>query len=77
MTTTAAEWKQYRKKTLGEARPYVVGEDMTGISVSDVDAAKGSPKDGDMIMRQPHDHTDQYLVEAEQFKTTYDPTPVE
>lgn len=73
MTTAAAEFKQYRKKALGEARPYVPGEDLTGITVSDVDVAKGSPKEGDMIMRQPHDHTDQWLIEGEQFKTTYDP----
>lgn len=67
------DWKQYRKKALGEARPYVPGEDLSNISVGPEDLNKGCPKEGDMIMRQPHNHSDQWLIEAEQFKNTYDP----
>jgi hypothetical protein len=31
------EWKQYKRKGLSEMRPYVPGEDLTGISVAEVD----------------------------------------
>lgn len=49
-------------------RPYVDGEDMTGISVSDSDVKNGSPKVGDMIARNPKDHNDQWLVAQKYFE---------
>lgn len=61
----------YLRKQLIELRPYVDGEDMTGISVSEADAAAGSPKVGDMIARNPKNSADQWLVNAEYFAQFY------
>ena len=44
-------------------RPYIVGEDLSGVSVSDED----TPKDGDMIARNPKNPADQWLVAKEYF----------
>jgi len=62
-----SEFKQYRRKQLAELRPYVQGENMDGISVSDADAKAGSPKAGDMIARNRENHADQWLVAAKYF----------
>ena len=62
-----SEFKQYRRKRNAELRPYVQGENMDGISVSDADAKAGSPKTGDMIARNPENHEDQWLVAAQYF----------
>jgi hypothetical protein len=62
-----SEFKQYRRKRNAELRPYVQGENMDGISVSDADAKAGSPKAGDMIARNPESHEDQWLVAAQYF----------
>ncbi len=57
-------WGQYRRIGLSEMRPYVIGEDLTGVSVSDED----TPKEGDMIARNPKNHADQWLVAREYFE---------
>ena len=57
--------KMYRKKSLQPARPYVEGEDMSGISVSDSDQP---PQVGGMIANNPQDPEDQWFI-AEQFFT--------
>ena len=62
-------WKQYRRTGLSEMRPYVVGEDLTGISVSDED----TPKEGDMIARNPKSYEDQWLVAKEYFEDNLEP----
>jgi len=61
-------WKQYRRKGLSELRPYLPGEDMTGISISEPDKQAGSPKEGDMIARNPKNHADQWLVAKRYFE---------
>ena len=43
----------FRRKQIAELRPYVPGENMVGISVSEADKLAGSPKRGDMIARNP------------------------
>ena len=45
---------------------------MDGISISDADAKAGSPKDGDMIARNPEDHDDQWLVAAQYFADNFE-----
>ena len=45
---------------------------MTGISVSEVDKANGSPKIGDMIARNPKNRDDQWLVSAEYFRANFE-----
>ncbi len=66
---TMEGFKQYRKKGVTEMRPYVLGEDLTGVSVSSQD----SPKAGDMIARNEQNHADQWLVDAKYFADHYEP----
>jgi len=60
-------WKKYRKVATTEMRPYVPGEDLLGISVSDQD----NPTLGDMIARNPNNHDDQWLVARAYFQKNY------
>jgi len=62
----------YRKMQLAEMRAYVPGEDMSRISVSTPDIDAGSPKLGDMIARNPHNHDDQWLVAKAFFDANYE-----
>lgn len=62
------DWKQYKRKGLSEMRPYLVGEDMSGISISEQDKQNGSPVDGDMIARNPVNHADKWLVAKKYFE---------
>ena len=62
-----SEFKKYRRKQIAELRDYVFGEDMTAISISDVDVQNGSPKPGDMIARNPKNYEDQWLVAQDYF----------
>lgn len=54
-------FKQYRRKGLSEMRPYVKGEDMTGISLSEPDKALPT-LEGGYIARNPKNHADQWYV---------------
>lgn len=57
-----SEFKYYRKKAvLAEHREYVLGEDMTGISVSDSDK-KLPTLDGGFIARNPSNHEDLWYI---------------
>jgi len=56
--------KYQRKGLLSEMRPYVSGEDLTGISVS----PKDTPEEGGMIARNPEDHNDKWYVSKKYFK---------
>lgn len=57
-----SEWKQYRKTATQEMRPYVPGEDLSGISVSEEDTSE----EGGMIARNAKNHDDHWYV-AKQF----------
>lgn len=70
-------FQSYRRRQYGELRPYVPGEDLTGVSISPVDAAAGSPKTGDMIARNPANHADQWLVAAQYFADNFDAAPAD
>ena len=59
-----SEFKFYQRKGLSEMRPYVPGEDLTGISVSDQD----TPELGGMIARNPKNHADQWYVAKKYFE---------
>lgn len=59
-------FKQYRRKGLSEMRPYVQGEDLTGISVSDADKALDT-LEGGYIARNPKNHADQWYVAKKYF----------
>ena len=65
-------FKQYRRKNVSEMRPYVEGENLETqtpkVSISDEDLKAGSPKDGDMVARNPKNHNDQWLVAKKYFE---------
>lgn len=58
-------WKQYRRKGLFEMRPYVIGEDMTNISV---DVEDDPETDMGMIARNPMNHEDQWYASRAYFE---------
>ena len=60
-------WKSYTRKGAAEMRPYITGEDLSGISVNKED----TPKKGDMIARNKDNHEDQWLVAKQWFLDNY------
>jgi hypothetical protein len=66
------EYKQYRRKQVAEMRPYQVGDDLNGVSISNVDRKAGSPKPGDMVARNPKNHIDKWLVAAKYFADNFE-----
>lgn len=63
------EWKQYKRKGLSEMRPYVPGEDLSGISVNKED----TPELGGMVARNPDNHADQWYVAKAYFEKNLEP----
>jgi hypothetical protein len=68
-----SEWKTYRRKGLSEMREWTTDLDMTRVSVSAEDKAAGSPKEGDMVARNPSNHADQWLVAKAYFEENLEP----
>lgn len=68
---SSEEFKSFKRKAAAELRPYREGEPMKGISISTADRRNGSPKKGDMIARNPDDHSDIWLVARDFFKKNY------
>ena len=78
------KFKKYRKTNIAEMRPVTELEIELGrliafsthsrkaISVSEADLQNGSPKEGDMIARNPKNHNDQWLVAEEYFKNNFE-----
>jgi len=68
------EFKQYRRKQIAELKPWhevmVLGD---GVSISAEDRKAGSPKQGDMIARNPKNHSDMWLVAAQYFADNFEP----
>jgi hypothetical protein len=68
------DFKQYRRKQIAELRPWTPEEDMERVSVSAADREAGSPKEGDMIARNPMNHDgDKWLVAAKYFADNFEP----
>jgi len=63
---------RYRRKSFGELRFYILGEDLSGVSISDEDRQAGSPRLGDMIARNPDNHNDQWLVSNKYFLDNFE-----
>ena len=61
-------WNNYKRKGLSEMRPYIDGEDVSHVSISEADRQNGSPMVGDMIARNPKNHDDQWLVAKQYFE---------
>lgn len=66
-----SEFKQYRRKQIAELREYEEGDDLTGVSISNPDKEAGSPKEGDMIARNPVNHKDMWLVAKKYFEDNF------
>jgi len=67
------KWLHFKRKGLSEMRPYVLGEDLSHVSISAPDKEAGSPKEGDMIARNPVNHDDQWLVAKKYFEDNLEP----
>ncbi len=67
-----SEYQLFRKKGLTEMRRWDAGLDMAGVSISEADRDNGSPKEGDMVARNPIDHTDRWLVAEAFFNKNYE-----
>lgn len=65
-------FKEYKRTGLSEMTPYLDGMDMDGVSISDADKLNGSPKDGDMIARNPKNHNDKWLVAKKYFEDNFE-----
>lgn len=61
-------WKKYIRRGVVEMRPYVPGESLEGISVSDVDDPNN---DRGMIARNPDNPNDQWYVAWAYFEKNY------
>lgn len=70
-----SEFKQYRRTTIAEMRPYEEGEDLASqdITINPLDQEAGSPRVGDMVARNPADHGDQWLVAQAYFEQNFEP----
>lgn len=71
--TIKPEFKQYRRTQIAEMIEWEPGVDMSRVSVSVPDRDNGSPKQGDMIARNPANHDDLWLVAAEYFAVNFEP----
>ena len=60
--------KNYRKKLVQPMRPYIVGEDMSGISVNKED----TPEEGGMIAVNPNNSEDKWYIGKEFFSANYE-----
>jgi hypothetical protein len=70
---TGTQFKLYRRKGVSQGRPYVEDENTDHISISAVDEKNGSPKEGDMIFRNPDNLNDQWLVAKDYFEKNFEP----
>jgi len=61
------KWRYYNRIGGLQARPYVPGEALSGVSVS----AEDTPEGGGMIARNPENEADQWYVNADYFSKNY------
>ncbi len=67
-----SDFKQYRRRQIAELRPFQEGEVLESVSISSEDTKAGSPKEGDMIARNPANHNDQWLVAEKYFLENFE-----
>lgn len=60
-------WKFYRKVATQEMRPYVLGEDVSRVSVNKEDVLEA----GGMVARNSNNHKDQWYVGKNFFEKNY------
>jgi hypothetical protein len=66
--------KLYRKRGLTRMEPWNDQTDMQGVSISQEDRDKGSPKRGDMIAQSTTNPNDRWLISKIYFETNYEET---
>ena len=66
------QFKQYRRKQIAELTPWKEGMVTDHVSISNEDVKAGSPKEGDMIARNPKNHNDQWLVAKDYFNDNFE-----
>ena len=64
-------FKKYERTNIAEMRPYVLGEDMTSISLSDPDRERTPEVDMGMIARNPKNHKDQWYIARKYFNENF------
>jgi hypothetical protein len=71
---TMVEFTKYRRTQIAEMIPYSpdLDLDLTIVSVSKPDREAGSPKAGDMVARNPKNHSDMWLVAAKYFADNFE-----
>jgi len=62
------EFKQYIRTNIAEMRPYILGEDLSNISVNRVDNPR---TDMGMVARNPNNHDDMWYIAKEYFETNF------
>ncbi len=67
-----SDYKQYKRSAIAEMAEWHPSLDTRGVSVSDEDIKNGSPKLGDMIARNPENHSDRWLVSAVYFAANFE-----
>lgn len=70
-------FRLHRMKRTTPMRPWVEGEDMTGIAVDATTAAEGGPQPGDMVAHNPGNPQDQWLVRADHYRMHFEPVEPE
>ena len=65
-------FKQYKRSQIAEMASWVPGMDIADVSISKSDLEAGSPKDGDMIARNPKNYNDKWLVAAQYFADNFE-----
>jgi len=67
------EFKKYSKIGVTEIRPYLEGEQLLkNVVISEERRKKGSPKQGDMICRDPNNTKDVWLITEAYFNSNYE-----
>lgn len=64
-------WLKFRRTAVAEMRPYVPGEDLSKVSVANVE----EPQAGGMIARNPANHDDQWYVGPDYVAANFEPLP--
>lgn len=64
-------YKQYKRIAIAEMAEWTPDFNMTGVSIGGADIDNGSPRQGDMIARNPDNHLDKWLVAAEYFTANF------
>ena len=65
-------FKKYTRKSVAELAPWTKSVYMKTIGMSIEDVNNGSPKEGDMIARNPKNHDDKWLVSKKYFEDNFE-----